>query len=184
VYSVTKIELTPENPVNRVTPDAIRVFTSLTNYPNEYTETEEFIAEYVEKNEDMVLRIVLDEPVDVRYLKIKTNFDDREMEDFIPRNKAEFKNDVDKIIKVYYNVDSRNEEYAYDDLGNRTKETVTLKDTEVKEYRYYPGTSRLMTDGRWAYVYDANGNVVRKGNTVVVEGEAVKVREVEETYWV
>ena len=56
---------------------------------------------------------------------------------------------------------------------------MILKDTEVKDYRYYPGTSRLMTDSRWAYVYDANGNIVGKGDTVVVEGEAVKVKTLE-----
>jgi RHS repeat-associated protein len=60
--------------------------------------------------------------------------------------------------------ESRNEDYQYDSDGNRTQRTITLSGSTVSNYSYYPDTDRLLTDGKYGYVYDAAGNLIQKGN--------------------
>jgi RHS repeat-associated protein len=125
-----------------------------------------------------LLEIAMKTPVRGRYIKIKTDWDDRN-DDFSHALKAEFENNVDKLIKVYYNAETRDEGYEYDALGNRTVESVTLKgkSEEIKNYGYYADGSRLRSNGKWVYVYDANGNVVKKGDTIDIGGVITKVKD-------
>ncbi|MBN2396710.1 MAG: hypothetical protein JXC36_09685, partial [Candidatus Atribacteria bacterium] len=181
LYEVTRIELKAENPDNRVIPEAIRVFASETAL-EDYEEISDFTARFEEKDGETVIAIKLLPPVTARLIKVKTNFDDRNA-DFSWRDKAEFRNGVDEIIKVYYNVEQRDEAYTYDDLGNRVEETITLDGTKTKTTKYYPQCSRLMTNGKYVYTYDANGNITGKGTHVAIEGSTVKVNEVETAYW-
>jgi RHS repeat-associated protein len=181
-YQVTRIELTPQNQDiinNRVKPEDIRVFASVTSAQT-YTEVpaDQFTAKYVLKNEVWIIEIVMKTPVNGRYIKIKTDWDDRN-DDFTWADKTEFGNNVDKLIKVYYNAETRDEAYEYDALGNRTKESITLKgkSEEVKNYGYYADGSRLKSNGKWAYVYDANGNVVKKGDMLDIGGVITKVKD-------
>jgi RHS repeat-associated protein len=181
-YQVTRIELTPQNQEiinNRVKAEDIRVFASVTS-DQTYTEvpTDQFTAKYVMKNEVWIIEIVMKTPVRGRYIKIKTDWDDRN-DDFTWADKTEFGNNVDKLIKVYYNAETRDEGYEYDALGNRTVEKVTLKGKaqEVKNYGYYADGSRLRSNGKWAYVYDANGNVVKKGDMLDIGGVITKVKD-------
>jgi YD repeat-containing protein len=161
-YEITKIELYPAAPTNRVAPEAIRVFTSESNYVGSYTERTNTQKAYVEKDGKTVLEIRLTSPVMTQYVKIKTNYDDRNLQ-FQARNKAEFKAKAEDIIKVYYNTETRNEIYSLDTLGNRTGENITTESEGENTYRYYPNCSRLMTDGKYVYQYNANGNTVKKG---------------------
>ncbi len=182
-YPVSRIELVPQAGANRVSPAAVRVFTSSSNFPNEYTELSGFTASYVEIDGVSVLRILLNSAVSARYIKVKTDFDDREKTQFLPVNKAGFKNAPDKIIRVYYKVASRNEQFEHDEVGNRTRQQVTLSGTSDRGYKYYPGCNRLMTDGKYAYQYDANGNMVKKGSVILIGGTATKVEEAPAGYW-
>lgn len=80
-------------------------------------------------------------------------------------NRAEFKHKPEELIKVYYTITSRYEEYAYDAAGNRVQERITLRMTETRNYSYYPNSSRLRSNGVYDFVYDANGNLIRKEKT-------------------
>ncbi len=182
-YAVSRIELVPQAGANRVIPEAVRVFTSSSNFPNEYTEVSGFTASYVEVDGVSVLRILLNSAVNARYIKVKTDFDDREKIQFLPVNKAGFKNAPDKIIRVYYKVATRNELFEQDEVSNRTRQQVTLAGTRDRGYKYYPGCNRLMTDGKYAYQYDRNGNVVKKGSVILIGGTATKVEEAPASYW-
>jgi RHS repeat-associated protein len=66
-------------------------------------------------------------------------------------------------------------------LAGRYCDTTGAEKTT--EYRYYPGTSRLMTNGKWAYLYDRNGNTVKKGDTLMVEGRPLALPDIPGSYW-
>ena len=65
------------------------------------------------KKENGLLEIVLDMPTEARFLKVHSLYDERD-EDFNPVNKSEFNNLPQELIRVYYQVKTRIEEYAYD----------------------------------------------------------------------
>jgi YD repeat-containing protein len=72
------------------------------------------------------------------------------------------------------------EKYTYDAVGNREKEEISYPQEEIsnayaesRTYLYYASSDRLKTDGRFAYVYDNNGNLVQKGNRFAIAGDVV-----------
>lgn len=155
--AITRIQLTPQSPLHRVTEaDSLGVFISNDN--TTYTP----VANWSLKTEaDGVLEIVLSTPVTARYLKIKSYYDNRDLQ-FGFVNKAEFVNAAREIIKVYYQVDYRQEDYTYDAIGNRKTETVTQGNAVIRFYEYYPNSSRLKSNEKYNFVYDNNGNLVKK----------------------
>src|SRR5690606_34582302 len=120
-------------------------------------------------------------PVAARFIKIQCQFDDRDRA-FEPVNRAEFKHKPEELIKVYYTITSRYEEYAYDAVGNRVQERITLRMTETRNYSYYSNASRLLTNGVDGFVYDANGNLIRKGTSFTMTGDGIELKE-EGEYW-
>jgi YD repeat-containing protein len=150
------------------------VYYSSNNY--EYTEAADTDYE-LKKDEEGQIRITFTEPVSARYIKVKSYFDDRD-ENFEAVNKAEFVNEAQDIIKVYYYVSERAENYSYDAVGNRIEETITQRYTTDISYSYYSNSSRLkerVTDDgeKTAYVYDNNGNLIKKGNSYTISGDSV-----------
>jgi len=109
-------------------------------------------------------------------------FDNRDKQ-FSLVNKAEFTNTALEIIKVYYTVTNRREDYTYDASGNRRTEKTTLNAEESRTYEYYPNSSRLMTNGKYAFVYDANGNLIEKGSSFTVENYVVSFNLTQGEYW-
>jgi RHS repeat-associated protein len=173
-YPVTRLELTPDSPVHRVEERNLDVYYSTNNY--EYTEVAQGDYELT-INEEGQIKIIFTEPVSARYIKIKSYFDDRD-ENFEPVNKAEFVNEAQDIIKVYYYVSERAENYSYDAVGNRIEETITQRYTTDISYSYYSNSSRLkerVTDDgeKTAYVYDNNGNLIKKGTGYTISGDGV-----------
>ena len=61
---------------------------------------------------------------------------------------------------MYFTTISRDETYSIDAMENRTSAAITTEGTNANTYAYYPGCDRLMTDGKLAYQYDRNGNLV------------------------
>src|SRR5690606_28627714 len=115
-------------------------------------------------------------PVTARFIKVQCQFDDRDRA-FEPVNRAEFKHRPEELIKVYYTITSRYEEYAYDAVGNRVQERITLRMTETRNYSYYPNSSRLLTNGVYGYLYDANGNLIQKGTSFTMTGDGIRSEE-------
>ena len=77
------------------------------------------------------------------------------------------------MIAVYYQVEQRVEEYQYDAGGNRKQETITLRSSTTRDYSYYPNSNKLMTNGKFAFVYDDNGNLIKKGSNFILAGNTV-----------
>ncbi|MCL6557840.1 MAG: RHS domain-containing protein, partial [Firmicutes bacterium] len=115
-------------------------------------------------------------------LKIHCLFDDRD-KDYLPVKKrgatSEFANLARSMVRVYRVYERRYEDYVYDRNGNRISETITTLYPRTYGYTYYPNSDRLKTressDGttKWAFVYDNNGNLIEKGNTYTIAGDAV-----------
>jgi RHS repeat-associated protein len=182
-YELIKLELFPATPDNRVKPEDVRLFLSSTNYPGDYSEVYDFTARYAEEEGKKHLEILLHNSYKARYVKVKTNFDERDNA-FNPVDRAEFKGRAKNLFKVHYKVREREEVYRYDLLGNRLQTDVTMRQkTGVALCHYYPGSSRLLANDNWAYSYDANGSIIEKGNTVLIEGVPVSVKEVPVSYW-
>jgi RHS repeat-associated protein len=121
---------------------------------------------------DGVITITLKESVATRYLKIHVKFDERDTS-FTAKNKATFLNDLAKMLRVYQEATSRTEEFHYDTAGNRTYQMVTLIHSNSYTSAYYSNSDRLKTDGKFAFVYDDAGNLVKKGNSFKINGDDV-----------
>ena len=113
------------------------------------------------KEENGTISLTLKERAAARYLKIHVLFDDRD-QDFAPVDKATFLNELAGMLKVYQEADSRTEEYGYDAEGNRSSVKLQLVRTFQYQQEYYPNSNRLKTDGKYEYIYDANGNLITK----------------------
>ncbi|HEY8464010.1 MAG TPA: RHS repeat-associated core domain-containing protein, partial [Bacillota bacterium] len=119
-----------------------------------------------------VITLTFKQAIKLRYLKIHVKIDDRDQL-FQPVDKATFLNELAKTVQVYQEVTGRTEEYQYDAAGNRMLLKVTLSQTNQYNSRYYPNSDRLMTDGKYAFAYDAAGNLIQKGNKFTISGNTV-----------
>ena len=119
-----------------------------------------------------VITITLKESVATRYLKIHVKFDERDS-GFTAKNKATFLNDLAKMLRIYQEASSRTEEFHYYAAGNRKDQIITLIRSNTYSSSYYTNSDRLKTDGKFAFVYDEAGNLVKKGNKFNINGETV-----------
>ena len=185
VYDISRITLTALLTANRVTAEAIRVFVSDTNAAGSYSEVSDFQARYVTEEGIRKLELKFSDPnktVSGRYLKVKTDYHERDAS-FNLVNAAEFYNNAESLIEVFYTSEIRNEGYSYSATGNRLSESVTMRHTDSFGYTHYSKSDRVLSDGRWAYRYDANGNRTAKSSHVIVDGLAVAVKSVSSSYW-
>ncbi|NLW46279.1 MAG: hypothetical protein GXY86_02915, partial [Firmicutes bacterium] len=168
---VKKIELVPDKDysTHRINEDTIALYVSSDNI--NYTLIPKANWEY-QKDDQGIITLTLKERLATRYLKLHVKFDERGW-DFKPVNKATFLNEIAKMLRVYQEADSRTEEYQYDLAGNRKLLRVTLARTLDYNSQYYTNTDRLKTDGKYAFVYDEAGNMVKKGNTFTISGDTV-----------
>jgi YD repeat-containing protein len=177
-YEVAQVYLRP-GIVTRVTAEQLRIFVSDTN--NTGSDAWSEVAEFgVREAEDGGFDIILKTPALARYVKVKTDYNERDL-DFEPIDFAEFKGVARDIIKVYYYVTQRVEDYEYDNAGNRTSETISYDGNiteQNRDYIYYPGTNRLLTDGRYVFQYDSNGNMLAKGKTILIAGVEIDIKDV------
>ncbi|NLW46456.1 MAG: hypothetical protein GXY86_03850, partial [Firmicutes bacterium] len=172
---VKKIELVPDkqHSTHRINEDTIALYVSSDNI--NYTLIPKTNWEY-QKDDKGVITLTLKERLATRYLKLHVKYDERGW-DFKPVNKATFLNEVAQMLRVYQEADSRTEEYQYDMAGNRKLLRVTLARTLDYNSQYYTNTDRLKTDGKYAFVYDKAGNMVKKGNTFTISGDTVTFTE-------
>ncbi len=74
------------------------------------------------------------------------------------------------MIRVYEKADKVRVEYDYDAGGNRVEKRQIIGLQKKESYEYYKDSNRLKklidewTGEETAYVYDANGNLIKKGN--------------------
>ncbi len=119
-----------------------------------------------------VITITFKEAIATRYLKVHVKFDERDSS-FTAKSKATFLNDLAKMLRVYQEATSRTEEFHYYAAGNRKDQIITLIRSNTYSSSYYTNSDRLKTDGKFAFVYDEAGNLVKKGNKFNINGDTV-----------
>ena len=125
------------------------------------------------------------ETVKARFIKIRTIWDDRDIDNNNVSEYVTFTNEsVQKMIRIWTIENSKDEFYKYDKNSNRiTLETYTTKN----DYAYYKNadngnTARVMYDGKWWYTYDANGNRTARARKADHNGNVVNIDKSDE-YW-
>ncbi len=177
-YKVARIYLNPESVDNRVESENLRIFLSADNTEGSYIEQTDF---RINENEEGGFEIILRQPVTASFVKVMTDFNERDI-DYNPVDNSEFKGSPEEIIKVYHYLSLRIEKYNYDNAGNRTSEKVSYVSDEFKgvdkTYEYYPKTNRVLTDGKFIYQYDSNGNILAKGTMIIVSGVETAISDI------
>ena len=127
----------------------------------------------------------LKETLKTRFIKIRTIWDDRDIDNNNVSEYVTFTNEsVQKMIRIWTIENSKDEFYKYDKNSNRiTLETYTTKN----DYAYYKNadngnTARVMYDGKWWYTYDANGNRTARARNAEHNGNDVNIDKSDE-YW-
>ena len=163
-FSVTRVTLAPDSPLNRAAARNIRVYSSPDNCNFNL-----ITGWTLNKDDNGQIEIVFASPVSTRFIKIKSLFDNRDG-DFNAVNQATFKNAAKDVIKVYYLIPNRQESYLYDAIGNRTSATIVAQNTVTNAYTYYDNSSRVKSNGKYNFEYDNNGNMTQK---TAVDGSEV-----------
>ena len=169
--AIKRIELIPDkdHQTHRVDGNTFELYTSMDN--QSYLMVPRSQWDYQKDSQGTVV-ISLKNTLITKYLKLHVYFDDRDA-DFQPVNQAQFLNSLVQMLHVYQEASSKTEEYGYDAAGNRTSLTVTLVQADKYPCEYYENSDRLKTDGRYAFVYDAAGNLVKKGNRYTTDKDTV-----------
>ncbi|MBN1186713.1 MAG: RHS domain-containing protein, partial [Bacteroidales bacterium] len=152
---------------HRLKAKTLKVYTAITNTTRAYEPCDDWI---LHEKEDGTLEILFRIPVKGRFIKLHCHFNDLDEEEN-PTDVSTVRNSKEKIIKVCYLVDWRQESYTYDETGNRLASTITLEEKEEAVYTYYENSDRLKTDATYGYTYDANGNLTAKGKLFTIVGE-------------
>jgi RHS repeat-associated protein len=168
---VKKIQVIPDGKftVHRVNQRSLDLYTSSDN--SIYTIIPRSNWTFVTDSKG-VITITLAQRIATRYLKVHVKFDERDTS-FKAKSKATFLNDFAKMLRVYQESTSRTEEFQYDEDGNRKYQRVTLIQAKSYSSAYYTNADQLKTDGKYAFVYDEAGNLVKKGNKFTINGDNV-----------
>ena len=168
VGGISRLYLRNSSPSSRIHAGALDLYTA--GADGQYRKVAPASWQLTQEREEYVFE--LRESLAGRFLKVHSKYDDRdEALNFV--DQATFRNSLGEILSIEQVLDYQEIGYEYDALGNRTRETVKLLGTQTREYRYYANSNRLLTDGQFAYVYDANGNLIQKGNSYELIGESV-----------
>jgi RHS repeat-associated protein len=157
---VVAIELAPNVESHRVDAEHLSVYGSTTNLAGDYFE----LPSKAEKLEDGRIHLLVSSSVDVRYVKVHCQWDDRDEHD-APVDASECKNRFDVLMRVAYRDGVVTTAYSYDPNGNRSGVSSAI-DTAVPKTittSLWPNTDRMQYYGGIAYRYDANGNLIEKG---------------------
>ncbi len=99
-----------------------------------------------------------------QFLKVHMTWDERDESNHAEDNSTVVDTPL-KLVQVWFNVNGHMTSWTYDALGNRLAENdIKGSYSEDKVYTYYAGSSRIKQAGSWSFNYDANGNLISRGN--------------------
>ena len=175
VSTIERVTLTPTDTSHRVNDENIQVYTSTDNAT--YTEETEW---QLRVCEDGSLELAFDDTPEAQYIKVHCTYDERDADLEPVEDVSEFANELAEIISVFASTDVQSENsFTYDKSGNRTQETAVEDGTEeTHDSSYYADgeSQRLKTNGssgnngRYAFVYDENGNMTARGTYYTIDG--------------
>ena len=168
---ISRVEITPQNSSHRITKQ--RFLAIYYKNGSQYTKIPQSDWRFELNPQTGTVNITLIPPLNTTEVKIHCKFDDREVENFEIAELSQFEFLSDSKIKVYLIPPTRQETFTYDSRGNRTTQSEVIFGSTSHSYTYYPSSDRLLSDGEWAFSYDANGNMVEKGNRYTISGSTV-----------
>ncbi|WP_319561731.1 RHS repeat-associated core domain-containing protein [Marispirochaeta sp.] len=174
VSTIERVTLSPTSVSHRVSNENIQVYTSTDNAT--YAEETEW---QLRMREDGSLELAFDEAPEAQYIKIHCTYDERDA-DLEPVDESEFSNELGEMVDVFASTQIQTEEsFTYDMAGNRQEETsIEGGLSEINSSSYYAAgqSHRLKTNGdsgangRYAFVYDENGNMTARGTYYSIDG--------------
>ena len=166
-YKVRRVELTPDSSSHRLAEDKIAVYASLYNQEDGYGEPLPF--SYSRSSTTGRVTLTLSRAVFARYLKIHSHFNELDAAGAPQAGAATFTVRKENV-RVTAVTGGRNEFYQYAPDGNRLVAGILAQSMSNTAYSYYEGCDLVRTAGAFAYRYDANGNLVEKGNRYTEAG--------------
>ncbi len=144
----------------------------------------EEVTDWLYQAETGNIKIRLRVPESGRYVKVHCTYDERDYDNNYVDTASLTRNAAGTLITVNYLVKERTETYTYDAKGNRLTRTID-SDVESEEcaYTYYENADRVMTDGKYGYRYDANGNLIGKGKVYTAYTDDLEFSTSEGEVW-
>lgn len=177
---VTRLVITPQMAGHRLQPKTVAIYTALTNSEGAYQRQGDWTWKL---QQDGSIRILFRNPVEARFVKLHSYFDDRDANN-LPVDTATVQNGRTRLLTVYYDAYWRMEGYQYDAKGNRIRLDLQLGSTSsITNSTYYPKSDRLKTDGIYGYNYDNSGNLIEKGSVYTDNGASLAFMENGGDYW-
>ena len=174
---IRAIELYPENKVHRVRERDIHIYVK-TNSEDAWKEVRNWKFNKDEKNGK--LSFVFKEAVSAGYVKVRSSWDDRNVENKSIADYSTFKGKPNNLLRIWTLEDTLQEEYSYDGNSNRIRKAENGSGFSYEYYKNTNGgnTAKVRYDGNWYYTYDANGNRTSRAKALI-SGVADKNKE----YW-
>ena len=162
-YRMKRVTVLPENADHRIDPDKLAVYTAMYNEDRFYSEQVD--AKIIRDETTGQLTIIFDEPVFGRFVKIHCHYNEMDGEGNPLTTFADFSFDGRSDVTAVAMVSGRNEYYGYDGKGNRSTRYLMLERDYPDTYTRMADSDLLKTDGKYGYVYDNNGNLIKKGSS-------------------
>ena len=150
-YGVNKIELHPASSTHRVRERDLSVYgdgTKITGWS-------------FSEDSQGVITLAFPRVFMARVIRVHTVWDDRDISNTSITTRATFTNTAKQLVRVWALKSTHNEQYLYDNLGNRTQMTTDFGNLKTSVYFKNANggnLSQVRNDGRWEYTYDRNGN--------------------------
>ena len=127
------------------------------------------------------LSFVFKEAVSAGYVKVRSIWDDRNVENESIDDYSTFKGKPNNLLRIWTLENTLTEEYSYDGNSNRVYLTENGNGFSYEYYKNTNGgnTAKVRYDGKWYYTYDANGNRTSKAKKLEADGTTNKTLE----YW-
>ena len=174
---IRAIELYPENKVHRVRERDVHIYVKESS-EDAWKEVRNWKFNKDEKNGK--LSFVFKEAVSAGYVKVRSVWDDRNVENESIDDYSTFKGTPNNLLRIWTLENTLTEEYSYDGNSNRISLTENGSGFSYEYYKNTQGgnTAKVKYDGKWYYTYDANGNRTSRAKALI-SGVADKNKE----YW-
>lgn len=161
-HDIQSFTITPSSSNHGLNEATMMVYSSVTNSVDSFEEQSFSLS--IDPN-DGTITITFDaDLVFARYLKIHSHVNPLDEDGLPTANLNPFEVDPNGVTVSAF-IDNRTEQYSYRADGNRSEVDIIPGIGEDRAYDYYPGGDLLKTDGKYAYIYDANGNLIERGDT-------------------
>ncbi|MBO5482362.1 MAG: RHS repeat protein [Spirochaetaceae bacterium] len=174
---IRAIELYPKSKVHRVRERDVHIYVKKSN-EDAWQEVRNWKFNKDEKNGK--LSFVFKEAVSAGYVKVRSVWDDRNVENESIDDYSTFKGNANNLLRIWTLENTLTEEYSYDGNSNRIRKAENGSGFSYEYYKNTNGgnTAKVRYDGNWYYTYDANGNRTSRAKALI-SGVADKNKE----YW-